>query len=120
MDWNIVLEYALKILGSTLATLIITYGTILFTKLKTKIGEVRINNYLEVLVQAAEQIFPNLGKKTGPEKFAYVKDCIITKFPKLKNDPNLNALIEGAVYTISQKLKIEEPSTNTNTVIKIS
>ena len=37
-----------------------------------------------------------------------------------KNDPNLKALIEGAVYTISQKLKIEESTTNTNTIIKVS
>lgn len=118
IEWSIVLEYILKILGSVVATLIITYATLLFNKLKAKIGEARVNKYLEILVQAAEQIFPNLGKKTGPEKFEYVKECIINKFPKLKNDPNLNALIEGAVFSVSQKLKQQDISSSD--IIKIS
>ena len=98
------------------ATTVITYSSILFAKLKTKIGEARVNNYLNVLVQAAEQTFPNLGKKTGPEKFEFVKECVPRKFPKLKDDPNLNALIEGAVYTISQKIKQDSSKVNADKI----
>ena len=39
MDWSFILECAFKALGSFAATLIVTFASILFAKLKTKIGE---------------------------------------------------------------------------------
>ena len=69
IDWSIVLDYMLKIIGSAAGTIIITLSTILFTKLKNKIGEAKLSAFIEKAVQAAEQMFPNLGKKTGKEKY---------------------------------------------------
>ena len=104
MDWNIVLDYALKALGSLAATLIITLASIIFAKLKTKISEARLNAFIDRCVKAAEQLFPNLGKKTGPEKYKYVLDLVKAKYPKL-DDTYLKPLIEGAVYAVSEQTK---------------
>jgi hypothetical protein len=124
MDWNIVLEYLLKGLGSAAATLIITFGSILFAKLKTKISEARLNTFIDKTVKAAEQLFPNLGTKTGKEKYKYVVEQVLAKFPKLENNEYLKNLIEGAVYAVSQQVKqakqIETTSTEVSTTPTIS
>lgn len=117
MDWNLTLDILIKALGSALATIIITFASILFTKLKSKIGEARLNMYIDRCVKAAEQLFPNLGKKTGKEKFEYVKEQVLKKFPKLKDNECLKILIEGAVYKISEELKqLKNNSQVTNTI----
>ncbi len=117
MNWDIALDILIKALGSTLATIIITFASILFAKLKTKIGEARLNNYIDRCVRAAEQLFPNLNGKTGPEKYEYVKNLIIQKFPKQANNPYLKALIEGAVYAVSQQTKqLQKTQQTTNTI----
>ena len=72
MDVSIFLDYLMKGLGSALATLLITFATILFTKLKGKITDVRINNFIKQVVQAAEQLYPNNGQKMGTVKYNYV------------------------------------------------
>lgn len=105
MDWSLVLEYLFKGLGSAAATLIITFGSILFAKLKTKIGESRLNAFIDKTVKAAEQMFPNLGQKTGKQKYEYVVAQVLAKFPKLENNDYLKNLIEGAVYTVSEQVK---------------
>lgn len=105
MDWNLILNYGLKILGSAAATLVITLGSILFAKLKTKIGESRLNTFIEKAVKAAEQLYPNLGTKTGQEKYEYVLNQVLAKFPSVTNNENLKALIEGAVYSVSEQVK---------------
>lgn len=124
MDWNIVLEYLFKGLGSVAASLIITFGSILFAKLKTKISEARLNTFIDKTVKAAEQLFPNLGSKTGKEKYKYVVEQVLAKFPKLENNEYLKNLIEGAVYAVSQQVKqakqIEATSTETSTTPTIS
>ena len=124
MDWNIVLEYLLKGLGSVAASLIIAFGSILFAKLKTKISEARLNAFIDKTVKAAEQLFPNLGSKTGKEKYKYVVEQVLAKFPKLENNEYLKNLIEGAVYAVSQQVKqakqIETTSTETSTTPTIS
>ena len=119
MDWNVALDILMKALGSALATVIITFASILFAKLKTKIGEARLNTYIDRCVKAAEQIFPNLGTKTGPEKLEYVKEMVIKKFPKLSDSPYLNALIEGAVYAVSQQQKQLQENKNTTTTTSL-
>lgn len=121
MDWSLALEYILKGLGSAAATLVITLASILFAKLKTKISESRLNTFIEKTVKAAEQLFPNMGTKTGTEKYKYVVEQVIAKFPKLENNDYLKNLIEGAVYTLSQqekkllKAKTSSPTTTNKT-----
>lgn len=104
MDWSILLDYLLKIMGSALAGVIITLASILFAKLKAKINDTRVTNYINQLVQSAEQLYPNLGTKTGEIKYQYVLDLVLKKFPKLENNEHLKALIEGAVYTLSEQI----------------
>ena len=122
MDWNLILNYGLKILGSAAATLIITLGSILFAKLKTKIGEARLNTFIDKTVRAAEQLYPNLGSKTGKEKYEYVLNEVLAKFPNQVNNEHLKTLIEGAVYAVSEEVKQIakqngiEVTTNTQTI----
>ncbi|WP_300924761.1 phage holin, LLH family [uncultured Clostridium sp.] len=105
MDWSIVLDYLLKIIGSIGATIITTLAGILFTKLSSKIKDSRISNYVKEVVKAAEQLYPNEGTKMGPEKYAYVVQEVIAKFPKLTNNAYLKSLIEGAVFALNNQLE---------------
>lgn len=105
MDWDLILSYLLKGLGSAAATLVITYASILFAKLKNKIGEAKLNAFIDKTVKAAEQLFPNVGTKTGKQKYDYVVQQVLAKYPKLENNAYLRNLIEGAVYAISQQEK---------------
>ena len=105
MDWSIVLDYGVKILGAVIASLIITFGSILFAKLKAKIQDKRVNMFIMNAVRAAEQLYPNFGKKTGKEKYEYVLNEVLTKFPSMTNNPHLKTLIESAVYAVSEQVK---------------
>lgn len=121
MDWSIFLDYLLKALGSLAASTIIALGSVLFAKLKTKISEARLNTYIDRCVRAAEQLFPNLGQKTGKEKYEYVLGLVKEKYPKLSNE-YLKALIEGAVFSVSEQVKqISQQVKNnaTTSVLKI-
>lgn len=126
MDWSVILDYLLKIIGSIGASVIITLAGVLFAKLKTKIKESRINSYIKEAVQAAEQLYPNQGKKMGKEKYAYVVQQVLAKFPNLTDNEYLKSLIEGAVYTLSEQVKqiakeqskIESTKTTTTNVNK--
>ena len=127
MDWNLILNYILKISGSVAATLIITLGSVLFAKLKAKIGEARLNAFIDKTVRAAEQMFPNLGQKTGKEKYEYVLNQVLAKFPNLTNDEHLKNLIEGAVFAVSEEVRqiakangIEIENTQVEQSIKIT
>ena len=104
MDWSLALDYALKIAGTAVGTIIVTYASIIFAKLKSKIGEAKLNMYIDKCVKAAEQLYPNLGSKTGAEKYKYVLECIKNKYPKL-DESYLKPLIEGAVYSVSEQVK---------------
>ncbi len=105
MDWSIILDYGVKILGAVIASLIITFGSILFAKLKAKIQDKRVNMFIMNAVRAAEQLYPNFGKKTGKEKYEYVLNEVLTKFPNMTNNPHLKTLIESAVYAVSEQVK---------------
>ena len=105
MDWSIVLDYGVKILGAVIASLIITFGSILFAKLKAKIQDKRVNMFIMNAVRAAEQLYPNFGKKTGKEKYEYVLNEVLTKFPSMTDNPHLKTLIESAVYAVSEQVK---------------
>lgn len=105
MDWGLILSYLLKGLGSAAATAVITFASILFAKLKSKIGESKLNAFIDKTVKAAEQLFPNVGTKTGKQKYDYVVKQVLAKYPKLENNDYLKNLIEGAVYAVSQHEK---------------
>ena len=105
MDWSITLDYLLKIIGSIGASVIVTLAGVLFAKLKTKVKESRINSYIKEAVQAAEQLYPNEGKKMGKEKYQYVVTQVLSKFPELTDNEYLKSLIEGAVYALSEQVK---------------
>ena len=120
---DLFLSYLLKGLGSALAGLVITYSSILFAKLKSKIGESKLNAFIDKTVKAAEQLFPNNGTKTGKIKFDYVVQQVLAKYPKLENNEHLKNLIEGAVYAVSQHEKNvakAKTESNNSTSIKIS
>lgn len=122
INWDIVLTYSVKIVGTALGTVIITLASILFTKLKDKIGEAKLNMFIDRAVKAAEQLFPNLGQKTGKEKYEYVLNLVKEKYPKLSND-YLKALIESAVYSVSEQVKLiakEKEENITISSLKIS
>lgn len=105
MDWNMILEIAAKALGTAAATLVITLGSVLFAKLQSKIKDTKISNYVKEVVKAAEQMFPNEGKKMGKEKYEYVVNTVLAKFPGITDNTYLKSLIEGAVYTLSEEVK---------------
>lgn len=105
MDWSIFLDYALKIIGSLAASTIVALASILFAKLKAKIGDARLKSFIDSAVKAAEQLYPNLGTKTGKQKYEYVLNQVLAKFPNVTNDTHLKALIEGAVYQVSEQVK---------------
>lgn len=105
MDWSIILDYEVKILGAVIASLIITFGSILFAKLKAKIQDKRVNMFITNAVRAAEQLYPNYGKKTGKEKYEYVLNEVLAKFPSMTDNPHLKTLIESAVYGVSEQVK---------------
>lgn len=113
MDWNMILTYILKIAGSAAAALITTFASILFTKLKNKLHDAQVSAYVNKVVRAAEQLYPNEGTKTGSQKYQYVVDQVLAKFPKMTNNDYLKSLIEGAVFTLSNDLSAAtgEPST---------
>lgn len=104
MDWSVILDYILKIAGSAAAALITTFASILFTKLKNKLQDAQVSAYVSKVVRAAEQLYPNEGTKTGTQKYQYVVDQVLAKFPKMTNNEYLKSLIEGAVYTLSNEV----------------
>lgn len=104
MDWSSILEILLKVLGSVAATVITGLASWLFVKLSAKIKDSRISSFIKQAVKAAEQQYPNLGKKTGPEKLQYVTDLVKAKWPKLDN-VYINAIIEGAVFALNNQLE---------------
>ena len=120
MDWSLILDYVLKILGSIGASIIITLSGILFAKLRSKIQDSKVANYVKEAVKAAEQLYPNTGKKMGKEKYQYVVTQVLNKFPNLTDNEYLKSLIEGAVYTLSEQVKqiAKEQTSNNNTASK--
>ena len=104
MDWSYILEIVLKAVGSVAAAVITGLAGWLFTKLSAKIKDARIKSFVDQAVKAAEQLYPNLGTKTGPEKLQYVTELVKQKWPKLDN-AYVDAIIEGAVYTLNNQLE---------------
>ena len=80
--WTIVVKVLLTALLTGLLGLI---GTII-GKIIANAKNSKIRKYAETCVRAAEQKFPNEGKKMGPEKMQYVMDQMMIKFPKIRDN----------------------------------
>ena len=111
MDWSIVLDYLLKIVGSIAASVIVTLAGVLYAKLQSKIKDSKITAYIKECVKAAEKIYPNIGMKMGTTKYKYVLDCVMKKFPKVTDNDYLKSLIEGAVFALNNNLDLVEQKT---------
>lgn len=56
--------------------------------------ESKVYKYAKTLVDAAEQKFPNEGKKMGPQKMDYVMSQIVIRFPSIKDNRYLYNIVE--------------------------
>lgn len=117
MDWSVMLDCILKAVGSLAATLVITLGSILFSKLSSKIKDSKISKFALEAVKAAEQLYPNTGIKMGKQKYEYVLKTMLAKFPKLTDNEHLKTIIEAAVYKVSEEVKLIAKEQKANTII---
>ena len=102
MDTVQILDIIIKIAVSTATALITAFVIPALVKLSSKIEDSRIFNFIKRAVNAAEQLY---GPKSGVIKKQYVTDIVKKAFGKLLTDEQIDALIESAVYHISQEIK---------------
>lgn len=93
-----------EILLCVLALISLALSIFLIPNLKAKFTDdqrERIKTYIDVAVQAAEQLYPTLdGKKMGKEKLQYVADYLETKGVTFDVDDvhdEIRLMIESAV-----------------------
>lgn len=111
MDWAAICDIILKVVISVSTTTVTSLIGVIFGKLISKIKDTKIMNYVKQAVMSAEQLYPNQGVKRGTEKYNYVVECVLAKYPKLQNNVYLRSLIEGAVFALNneiEKLKAEK------------
>lgn len=101
--WSILL----KVLITTLLTAGIGYIGTLIGRIIAKSKNSRIYKYADTCVKAAEQKFPNEGKKMGPEKLQYVMDQMMIKFPKIRDNQYLYNIAEAAVFELNRQKQTE-------------
>lgn len=99
--WAIIVKVLVTAILSAVLGLL---GT-LIGKLVVKNKNSKIYKYAKTCVEAAEQKYPNEGKKMGPEKMAYVMDQLAIKFPKIKENTYLYNIAEAAVYELNKESK---------------
>ena len=95
--WGIALKVIITAAATGLAGAICT----LFGKLIISCKNSKMRNHAKIAVEAAEQKFPNEGKKMGPEKMAYVMDYLAITYPKIKDNQFLYNVAEAAVYELN-------------------
>ena len=100
-------EIFLKVLITTLLTAGIGYLGTLIGKIISKNKNSKIYKYADTCVKAAEQKFPNEGKKMGPEKLQYVMDQMMIKFPKIRDNQYLYNIAEAAVFELNRQKQKE-------------
>lgn len=93
-----------KVLVTALLTAAVGLVGTLIGKIISKYKESKIYKYAATCVAAAEQKFPNEGKKMGPEKMAYVMDQLAIKFSKIKESSYLYNIAEAAVLELNRDL----------------
>ena len=97
----------IKVLATALLTAGLGYIGTCIGRLIAKNKESKIYRYADTCVRAAEQKFPNEGKKMGPEKMAYVMDQLAIKFPKIKENTYLYNIAEAAVRELNKEMEKE-------------
>jgi hypothetical protein len=102
--WAIIFKVLITALCSAAIGLI---GT-LIGKLIANCKDSKIRRYAADCVAAAEQKYPNEGKKMGPEKMAYVMDQLAIKFPKIKENTYFYNIAEAAVLELNRKMSRDE------------
>lgn len=99
------------ILIKVLLTALLTAGVgvlgTLIGKIIAKSKNSKIYKYADTCVKAAEQKFPNEGKKMGPEKLQYVMDQMMIKFPKIRDNQYLYNIAEAAVFELNKQIQRE-------------
>ena len=98
----------IKVLLTAVLTGLVGLCTTLIGKIVAKNKSSKIMKQAEIAVRAAEQKFPNEGKKMGPEKMAYVMDYLAITFPKIKNNQYLYNIAEAAVYELNRQRQEED------------
>lgn len=102
--WTIVI----KILITTILTALTGLLGTLLGKIIAKSKNSKIRKYARTCVRAAEQKFPNEGKKMGPEKMQYVMDQLAIRFPKIKDNRFLYNIAEAAVFELNRDMQREK------------
>lgn len=102
--WSIIIKALLSLAATGLCGLIGTLIGKVISNHKTS----KIYKYARTVVDAAEQKFPNEGKKMGPEKMQYVMDQLVIKFPKIADNRYLYNIAEQAVYKLNEEKRKEE------------
>lgn len=93
MDKEIIMNIALAVIafvGSIITGVLVPY----IKKSKNKSNIMLIKMIVDTLVKAAEEIF--IGEGRGNEKFKFVYDELVKRFPKIKRT-EAKILIESAV-----------------------
>ena len=96
MDLTVIIKAVLTIISALITAFLIPW-------IKTKISAAqaeRLNELIKVAVAAAEQLY---GSGTGPDKLAYVYDCLEEKGYTVDREAvrsEVRAAIEAAVYAL--------------------
>lgn len=102
--WAIILKVTLTALVGAITAWLCT----LIAELLVKSKHSRLCKYAAILVDAAEQKYPNEGTQMGPQKLDYVMSQLVIKFPKIKDSQYLYNIVEQAVYKINEKRYAEK------------
>ena len=97
--WSVVVKVLITALLTGLVGLLCT----VIGKLIAKCKNSKLMRHARIAVRAAEQKFPNEGKKMGPEKMAYVMDYLAITFPKIKSNQYLYNIAEASVYELNNE-----------------
>ena len=102
--WGILFKVLITALLSTAIGAMCT----LIGKLIARFKNSRLTRHAKIAVRAAEQKFPNEGKKMGPEKMEYVMDYLAITFPKIKSNQYLYNIAEAAVFELNREKEKKE------------
>ena len=110
-----VIDIIVKALVGIGTTLITGFLIPTLIRLGSKAKDTRIFNFIKKTVNAAEQLY---GPNTGKIKKEYVTEIVKRAFGKVLTDEQIDALIESAVFHISQELKQSKTSHTEENVAK--
>lgn len=97
-----------NILEAVIALAVAIITGLVIPLLRQKLGAEKLNKvatYVQIAVEAAEQMFRESGK--GAEKKAFVIDWL-AEHNIVIDDDKLDAMIESAVYNLGQAIIVED------------